>query len=547
MNKTLDELFEAWVRAREQGRTASLLLGPTQTSWIFEATAAMLGKGLLMRALQKEVSPDLLSACAWCGCMPAVRALTSQTSIESRPDPERVVFAFDQSCDENVLASWLIDAANRGPVLALHCDDLRLLAVLMAVPHWANDFYWLGPAPDPALPSAARRTFELAGYSPEECMIALAQRWGCFPPPWLAAPLELVQGRLRSLGDFPVPGQNPICLKLAGHSQRLEQSSHHWQRDRSIEAENLFVGGRYQKLIERFDDEPDLPAPLVEWLVWSHLNQGDEAFSQATSGRIGKTESLFETAATHYLAALQRRPGFPPALKKMAELRFHQGCLARGSTMEELFQQACERYAAYAAVAEPDARLLSHWGSALAVQAYGSDSDAAQAVYEAAEEKFQAALTRDPGCYEALAGWGHALVERASVLPVEEGRVLYLRALDKLQRALEKKPEAVDILNNLGLTYLALGRSSKGEERENYLGLAEERLLKADALVPGFGSYNLACLAAQRGDIESCRSWLERSFSNGLLPPRRLVEADPDLKALHSQPWFKRFVRRLNS
>jgi hypothetical protein len=70
------------------------------------------------------------------------------------------------------------------------------------------------------------------------------------------------------------------------------------------------------------------------------------------------------------------------------------------------------------------------------------------------------------------------------------------------------------------------------------LAQAGEKLLAAEQLRAGAAAYNLACVAALRGDRENCRQWLERSRAAGKLPPRQHLMADSDLASVRNDPWF---------
>jgi hypothetical protein len=61
---------------------------------------------------------------------------------------------------------------------------------------------------------------------------------------------------------------------------------------------------------------------------------------------------------------------------------------------------------------------------------------------------------------------------------------------------------------------------------------AEAKLLKAEEIRTGSGSYNFACLAARRGDVASCQKWLQRCRENGTLPHRLHLLADFDLASV---------------
>ena len=66
--------------------------------------------------------------------------------------------------------------------------------------------------------------------------------------------------------------------------------------------------------------------------------------------------------------------------------------------------------------------------------------------------------------------------------------------------------------------------------------------MKAEEIRTGSAAYNLACVAARRGDAASCQEWLQRSREKGTLPDRQHLIADPDLASVRDQPWFRTFL-----
>jgi hypothetical protein len=70
--------------------------------------------------------------------------------------------------------------------------------------------------------------------------------------------------------------------------------------------------------------------------------------------------------------------------------------------------------------------------------------------------------------------------------------------------------------------------------------------LRAEEMKPGSGSYNLACLSALRGDLESCRKWLEKARELKTLPSLPILQSDSDLDSVRSQPWFQDLLKSLS-
>ena len=129
-----------------------------------------------------------------------------------------------------------------------------------------------------------------------------------------------------------------------------------------------------------------------------------------------------------------------------------------------------------------------------------------------------------------------------------EARSMEGRAADELFRsacttygeALALAPDMPDALVGLGCARLALaGRTSDRAAHDNLLRLARQTLLRAHELQAEAAAYYLACVCARDGDIDGCRTWLERSKADLHLPPAGELYADPDLAAVRDEPWLE--------
>jgi hypothetical protein len=86
---------------------------------------------------------------------------------------------------------------------------------------------------------------------------------------------------------------------------------------------------------------------------------------------------------------------------------------------------------------------------------------------------------------------------------------------------------------------------ASGDEKTSFFDQAEKLLKKAEELLPGRGSYNLACLYALNKDPNECLKWLKKSRETKYLPGRSHLEKDTDLNNVRDLPWFKEFIEEL--
>jgi tetratricopeptide (TPR) repeat protein len=123
---------------------------------------------------------------------------------------------------------------------------------------------------------------------------------------------------------------------------------------------------------------------------------------------------------------------------------------------------------------------------------------------------------------------------RGESLPEGEKKYTYYRK--QLQAALlgaEKFPQDQDITKNLGLAYLKLRELDRARQ-------VFAELLKSD---PDYAvaRYNLACIHAQKGDLDGCSSELARLFERD--PTwRSVARVDPDFEPLWHKDRFQRLL-----
>lgn len=134
---------------------------------------------------------------------------------------------------------------------------------------------------------------------------------------------------------------------------------------------------------------------------------------------------------------------------------------------------------------------------------------------------------------------GNLLSDQAHTKSGGEADTLYREAGDKFAKAVRIKPDLYEAWNNWGTALITQARTKSGAEAEALLAEAETKLRQAEALTPGGGAYNLACVAALSDRADDCRSWLETARQNRRLPDRAHLEADHDLDPVRDLGWFQ--------
>ncbi len=158
---------------------------------------------------------------------------------------------------------------------------------------------------------------------------------------------------------------------------------------------------------------------------------------------------------------------------------------------------------------------------------------------------YKAALEIKPDGHVSLNNWGISLLYLAEMKDGEEAEKLYRKSMEKYEAALDIKPDYHMALVSWGCTLLGLAALEHIEDKEEYYTQAESILLKADSILPGCGSYNLACVGALRGDSAQCKRWLENAYEHGTLQSIKQMQKEPDFEAVRHEKWFKNFIGML--
>jgi hypothetical protein len=88
-----------------------------------------------------------------------------------------------------------------------------------------------------------------------------------------------------------------------------------------------------------------------------------------------------------------------------------------------------------------------------------------------------------------------------------------------------------------------MGQYAKADEQLLEVRDIQRRTLGPDHPDTALSTYNLACVAAHRGDRAGAMSLLSEALDHGLRQADAdAIESDPDLKSLHSDPHFAALI-----
>ena len=154
------------------------------------------------------------------------------------------------------------------------------------------------------------------------------------------------------------------------------------------------------------------------------------------------------------------------------------------------------------------------------------------------------ALAIKPRDRETLSSWGLLLTEQARRARGKVAARLFASAVKKYKQALAIKSDDPDTLDNWGFLLMEQGKRARGKEASRLFAEAESKMLRAAEKSAG-QTYNLACLASLRGEVEKCREYLQHARSyHGMLPSAEHLRTDTDLDSVRGRSWFREILGR---
>ncbi len=218
--------------------------------------------------------------------------------------------------------------------------------------------------------------------------------------------------------------------------------------------------------------------------------------------------------------------------------------MVRGKRAVKFLHEVIDNYEAVIKIKPDYHRALNNLGIALLNLAKLKTGSEAQQLLDESIVKYKAALEIKPDDNVSLNNWGISLLHLAEMKSGEEAETLYNESIQKYEAALDIEPDYHVALISWGSTLLDLSDLKTGKEEDDCLRLAESKLIRAEEISPGCGSYNLACLAALRGESLECKKWLESARKYDTLQSIRHMGKDQDFDSVRSEKWFKDFLKK---
>lgn len=402
--------------------------------------------------------------------------------------------------------------------------------VLADRPGFPNRLFWVGyrdetpsPAVTAALLDANKDAYWIPGHDPDNFLVQLAAKLGCFPPGFFAKPFSHLLEGYASLAGFRLPGQE-VELDWAARARG-------WIRD---------AIARFEETVVAPPAAPATPGlrlrPLQDRVIVKRIDGED-----TTGGGIIIPDSAKERPQEGEIRIAVAPAAPPPQAAPSPSGPF--GIATTRTNIDDYAAGALEAAGLESAFEATTASGVTDIVGEAWIALIAGDYDKVIAL-GGGDILGEHAELAEPTA-GAYFGRGKALTQLARGKTGNEADQLFREATDNYARALAIKPDDHASLSNWGNALYRWARQKEANEAEPLLAEAEKKLLQAEAIHPGVGAYRLSRLAAFRGREEDCRHWLGIARTQGMLPSRDFLESDPDLAAMRGAPWFRSFIEAL--
>lgn len=217
-----------------------------------------------------------------------------------------------------------------------------------------------------------------------------------------------------------------------------------------------------------------------------------------------------------------------------------------GIEADKLFKQASEKYDAALKIKPTSHDALYNWGVAAFAQAKTKSDAEADELFKQAIEKYDAALKIKPDMMDSYYNWGVTLSTWARTKSGTEANDLFSQAIEKYREVVKFQPDNVNALVSWSNALIYQYRCVSPAQGQINLNKAKEILSIVESKVVGRGAYNLACIASLEGKDSECQKWLVKGKESSHLPDRNYLEKDADLDPVRDKEWFKEFIKILS-
>ena len=543
-------------------------------NWAHLALAQLFVREKIDRILTVNFDPLVVRACALVGLFPAIYDLATAESFRKAHIAPRSVFYLNgqhtgfvtlNTEDElerhrKRLKSIVEDTGTRRTWIVVGYSGAAdpLLDTLAENELFEGGLYWIGHAaePDPAvrdkLLEAGKDAFYVGGQDADAFFTELARRLESFPPALIVRPFSHIS-TIVGLIDFSTGGDSGKQLEAALNTQIQRAEALVAELESRSNAQSWLVAGEFQQVLdwyERIPSPKDADKEIAAWALVELGSASDEQAKGVLATHLAEARRLWSEAGQRYAQALAIKGDMHEAASNWgAALDAEASAVAVTDLTgaRRLWSEAGERFAQALAIKEDKHEAAYNWGIALNAEASAvaaTDLREARRLWSEAGQRYAQALAIKGDKHEAAYNWGVALHAEASALAatdLTEARRLWSEAGQRYAQALAIKGDKYEAASNWGNAYLCQYQALRAVDSDEAVRCLDEGkriLLQAEGMQEGYAAYNLACVAALRGDVDAALAWLRVSHQKGYLPSASHIRADRDFDGIRAAPAF---------
>ena len=511
-------------------------------NWTHLCIGQLMKEGYVDRVLTVNFDLSIVRACALLGIFPSVYDFASSQAFKPAEITDNAVFYLHGQYTGFVLMntekeveehskrlSPVFEDAQRGRtwiVCGYSGDNDPVFDHLSKVPCFDDNLYWIGYEKNP--PSEHVRlkllrdnkyAFYIQEYDSDRFFITLTQKLSCFPPKIFTNPFSHIKNIFDSFTPFPILSSDVIAdhkidfttrtknmISSAIKSFEVKSSKRKLGLTQVLlnvtRATDLFMLGNYEGVIKLKNKiKPDKNGR--DLLYWSEVELGNIFSVNDESIKNKVKQRLLEKAITHYRKA----------------------CLFHKSP----------------SVA------LNNWGLSLFNLAKTDEQPRKQFLLEESILKYKEVIKFESDYFIAYGNWGNSLYELSRIKDdLLEKESLLKDAIDKYQTAIRINRNHHLSYNNAATSLLELAKINMDrKEREKILFEGLKFVREAEKILPGYGSYNMACIYSLLGNSDACRLALEKSNKYSFIPKCDHLISDTDLDNVRVEGWFKDLIKEI--
>ncbi len=523
----------------EQNKLFEKVLENSKVNWANICIALLMQKGFISRVLTTNFDDLLRRACAMMGEFPTIVDPTFSEQVKGLFNTEKMLFYLHGQSPEfgvsrigtksqaywDSLAGIFKEVSSDRPLLVVGYNGGKdpVFEQLKKAGPFSN-LYWVTHKENNP-PAHVRETIlsdgnnasYIPGYSADGFFIELAKQLEVFPPEILSRPFSHLEGIIKSLTNFPLPGQNDEVDVTNAARLQTQIAIHSWEAPKEnandsknlketiakakespelltaiVTAQNALITGDLEGVLDQTKQYEKTPSPqLGELLSWALILKGKTFISAVATANQEDIDGLYKKAEEKFEAALKISPNMHQAVYQWGSSLLERAKRAEGDAIEELLALAGDKFQKTIHLKPKMSDALFGWGYVLCERGKTKKADKASPFFAQAVEKFQSALESRPDLYEAHFGSGCAMMEDANLKEGPEALESLNKAQESFNRALDIHPEYCDAIYRIGKVNLALAQKGPEDKADALLNQAENHFKKVLKINPNREDANL--------------------------------------------------------